>query len=357
MNTKDRFKKYDRSGMLDNILSLPDHIREGWKMSGDFILPRPSAPNPLVICGMGGSAIGALLIRDLIKRECDFPIQVQRGYLLPPHVGSDATVICISYSGNTQEVLKLFGDAAERGCNTGVITSGGDLAGEAARRNVSMMKIREGLPPRAAIGLLFTTLLHLMVNWGVYGITGKELKLLAEKIEFVIKRLAPVNNTRDNLAFGLSKKLCDRIPVIYAGDGLLEGISYRWKCQFNENSKIAAYSNIFPELAHNEVMGWESSGEIMKNLFFIFLTDCDDHPGVRKRMEASYSMLAKSAAEVVMIGSSWYGDDSPGRLERLISMLALGDFISVYLAVRIGVDPTPVQNIEKIKKFLKMGEL
>ncbi|MDZ7860883.1 MAG: bifunctional phosphoglucose/phosphomannose isomerase [Candidatus Krumholzibacteriota bacterium] len=357
MNIKDRFNKYDRSGMLENILSLPDHIREAWKMSGDFILPRPSGPNPLVICGMGGSAIGAFLIRDLIKRECDFPVQVERGYLLPPHVGSDATVICISYSGNTEEVLKLFGDAAERGCNTGVITSGGELAGEAAKRNVSMMKVREGLPPRAAIGLLFTTLLHLMVNWGVYEITGEELNLLTERIELVIKKLTPESNARDNPAFELSKKLCDKMPVIYAGDGLLEGISYRWKCQFNENSKIAAYSNIFPELVHNEVMGWECSEEIMKNLFFIFLTDSDDHPGVRKRMDAAYSMLAKSTGEAVMIGSSWYGNDSPGRLERLLSMLALGDFISLYLAVGRGVDPTPVGKIEKIKKFLKIGEL
>jgi len=325
MNIKKRFNKYDGSDMLGNILALPDQMREAWDGSWDFSIPRPLTGSPLVICGMGGSAIGAILIRDLISKDSDFYMHVERGYLLPAYVGKDSTVICVSYSGNTEEVLSLFNQAVECGCNIGVITSGGELGRRAEEMAISMMKIRGGLPPRAAIGLLFTYLLRLAVNWGVYKITDGDFAELLKKVSILIGKIDPGYNSQDNLALSLSKKLYKKIPLVYAGNGLLEGVSYRWKCQFNENGKNMAYSNIFPELGHNEVMGWECEDNIKKNLFLIFLTDRDDHPSVRRRMEVTYSMLGKLAGGSAMIDSGWYGSDSGGRLERLLSMLVLGD--------------------------------
>ncbi len=356
MSIENRFNKYDRSDMLENVLALPDQMREVWNSSSDFILSRPSAGSTLVICGMGGSAIGAVLIRDLVNKNSDFSVHIERGYLLPAYASANSTVICVSYSGNTEEVLTLFDEAVQRGCEIGVITSGGELGRRAAEANASVMNIRGGLPPRAAIGLLFTSLLRLVVNWGIYRITDEEFTELLKKARFIIKEITPGYNSKDNLAFQLSKKLYKKIPLIYAGDGLLKGVSYRWKCQFNENGKIMAYSNIFPELGHNEIMGWECPDNIKKNLFLIFLIDRDDHPKVQKRMQVTYSMLEKLAGDSVVIDSSWYGNNSGGRLERLLSMLILGDMMSVYLAVGRGVDPTPIEKIETIKKLLKMGE-
>ena len=345
--------RYDRSGMVGMVLATPDQMREGWKRAAEISLRPPSQNGSLVICGMGGSAIGAELARDLAGAENRFPIHVERGYQLPRFADSNTTVICISYSGNTEEVIALFREARSRDCGLGVITSGGILERESAESGVGMVKVRGGLPPRAAIGYLLTPLLKFLSEWGAIRLDQQDFSSLVETTESALENLAPafINNP----AMKISEKLFGRIPLIYSGGSLLRGAAYRWKCQFNENSKVMAFSNIFPELGHNEIMGWDCPEEIREKMSVIMLNDRDDHPRVKKRMAITASMLEDNGVEVIKIESgSWFPEGAATRAQRLLSAVILGDMASVYLALRRGIDPAPIDRIDLVKDKLRM---
>ncbi len=334
------------------VLSIPDQMRDGWKKAGDLSLRQPSAGGGLVVCGMGGSAIGAELARDLAGAGNRFPIHVERGYLLPRFADSSTTVICVSYSGNTEEIIALFREALNRNCGVGVITSGGILEREAAESGVDTVKVRGGLPPRAAIGSLLAPLLRFISGWGMIRMDEKDFSSLLETVEAALKNVAP--DFINNPAMKISEKLFDRIPLIYSGGSLLNGAAYRWKCQFNENSKVMAFSNIFPELGHNEIMGWDCPEDIRKKMTVIMLNDRDDHPRVKKRMAITASMLEDIGVEIIKIESgSWFPGGAATRAQRLLSTVVLGDMSSVYLALRRGIDPAPIQRIELVKDKLR----
>lgn len=341
--------------MIDHVIGIPDQIETAWRMAGDFALSRAVPGTPVVVCGMGGSAIGAVLLRDLIARDSTVPIHVTRGYTLPPFADRDTAVVCVSYSGNTEETLESFHNAQLIGCPVAVITSGGRLGKEAAEERVPVVTVPGGMPPRAAIGYLFTTLLRLVSNMKIHCVTDDEIGTAVRKTRRLARRYALDAEQTENAALQLAKKLYGKIPLIYSGGGLLGGLGYRWKCQFNENSKSMAFSNVFPELGHNEVTGWECPEKMREDLFVIMLRDIDDHPRVQKRMDVTYSMLEPLTGGAMMIDSVG-PPGREGRLQRLLSVLILGDLASVYLAVEYGKDPTPIEHIEAIKEYLRTEE-
>ncbi len=351
-----RFGEIDSSGMLETILRFPDQVREAWRESRGFEVTPPCGSGHLIFSGMGGSAIGADLVKDLLGKEAGVPFHIERGYSLPDYVGTGSTVVCVSYSGNTEEVLSLFDEARSRGCSLGVITSGGRLYEESKDSGCGIMKIRPGLPPRAALGLLFISILRLVSNWGWIRFTDSRLEQFAGNMEHAIRLLGPSREGDENPAEELCRRIGDRIPIIYSGDGLLRAVSYRWKCQFNENSKSMAFSGIFPETGHNEVMGLESLESVRDKLFLIFLMDRGDHSRVRRRMEVTYSMLKERAGGAAAIDSGLGQEGLAEAPERLLSTVALGDFTSVYLAFQREIDPTPIDMIEEIKRILRMEE-
>jgi glucose/mannose-6-phosphate isomerase len=216
--------------------------------------------------------------------------------------------------------------------------------------------VKGGLPPRSAIGYLFVSLLRILSDWGIYDVSEGRFALLVQYIEHLTDRLGPGAVESENTALALARDIGELIPVVYSGNGLLESVAYRWKFQFNENSKVMSYSNTFPELGHNEVMGWDSAGEAGDRFFLIFLTDADDHPKVARRMEVTYPILSSRAGGSALIDSGFVGDRPPGRLERLLYTVLLGDFASVYLALERGIDPTPIDEIETIKRILRTEE-
>jgi len=351
-----RFGEIDSSGMLETLLQFPDQIREAWRESASFQVNPPRGGGHLIFSGMGGSAIGADLVGDLLGKEAGLPIRVERGYSLPGYAGVDSTVICVSYSGNTEEVLSVFHEAKSRGCSLGIVTSGGRLFEESKDSGCGIMKIRPGLPPRAALGLLFTSMLRLVADWGLIRFTERRMEELAVNMEQAVGLLGPSGEEGENPAMELCRRIGDKIPLIYSGNGLLRAASYRWKCQFNENSKAVAFSGVFPEIGHNEVMGLEGLESVSKKLFLIFLTDRNDHSRVRKRMEVTYDMLRERAGGAQVIDSGMGRESLAKAPERLLSTLALGDFTSVYLAFRRGIDPTPIGMIEEIKSVLRMED-
>ena len=275
-----------------------------------------------------------------------------RRYILPSWIDESALVVCVSYSGNTEETLDCFHNALLRGARPVAITSGGQLAEEARREDAQIVEIPGGLPPRAAIGHLFGPLLGIAARRGLLSLDDEAVERAARRAGKIAARYALDADPAENTALQLAKKLYGRIPLVYGGDGLLSSLVYRWKCQFNENSKSMAFANVFPELGHNEVMGWECPERMREGMFLVALRDVEDHPRVQKRMEATSAMLEPLAAGAVLLDSAGPAGRS-GRLERLLSLLVLGDVASVYLAVEYGKDPTPIEKIEEIKNQLR----
>jgi glucose/mannose-6-phosphate isomerase len=350
-----RHYRIDVSRMLDLVLHLPDQFEDAWRMAKSFKAPDVGSNGPIVICGMGGSAIGGMFLRDLIHHDARIPLHFESTYALPEFVGPSTPVVCVSYSGNTEEVLSCFQNALLKRSPTIVLTSGGRLAEGAEAAGVPLVRVPGGMPPRAALGFLLAPLLGLVSQWGAYPVTDDEVESAVRRGRKLVQKYSLDGEAVESRAFQLAKRLYGKTPLVYSGDGLLRAAGYRWKCQFNENSKSMAFANTFPELGHNEIMGWECPERLRADFFLIVLRDCEDHPRVQRGMEAVYKMLEPLASGAVLIDSEGEKGRS-GRLARLLSVILLGDFTSVYLAVEYGKDPTPIDKIERIKDELRLEE-
>jgi glucose/mannose-6-phosphate isomerase len=350
-----RHYRVDTLKMLDLVMHLPDQVEEAWRTVKDFKVSAVRGKAPIIVCGMGGSSIGGRLLGDMIRSEATVPLHFESTHALPAFADKSTPVVCVSYSGDTDEVLGCFQNALMRGCPTIVVTSGGALADEARAAGVRVLRVPGGMPPRAALGYLFTPLLGLVSKWGFYPVSDEEVELAVRKSRKLVEKYSLEGDPVDCRPLQLAKRFYGKTPIIYAGDGLLRSAAYRWKCQFNENAKSMAFANNFPELAHNEIMGWDCPERLRADFFLIMLRDVDDHPRVQRGMEAAQAMLEPLASGSVTIESE--GDRGRGgRLSRLLSIILLGDFASVYLAVEYGKDPTPIERIEKIKEELRMED-
>jgi glucose/mannose-6-phosphate isomerase len=354
MSQEDFEKHYrvDTGKMLDLVMHLPDQIEEGWRAAKAFKAPALRGRGPVILCGMGGSSIGGRLLGDLIRPQAAVPLCFESAHVLPAFADSSTPVVCVSYSGNTEEVLGCFQNALMRGCPTIVVTSGGVLAAEADSAGVRAIRVPGGMPPRAALGYLFAPLLGLISRWGIYPVSDEEVEVAVRKTRKLAEKYSLAGDPVECRPLQLAKRFYGKIPFVYAGNGLLRAAAYRWKCQVNENAKCMALSNNFPELSHNEIAGWECPERLRSDFFLIMLRDVEDHPRVQRGMEAAYAMLEPLASGSVLVDSE--GERGrEGRLARLLSTVLLGDFVSVYLAVEYGRDPTPIEKIDKIKEELR----
>lgn len=345
----------DTDRMIDRVLGLPDQMEEAWSLAGRWADEFAAGRSTIIVCGMGGSAIGGQLLSDLIAPSSGVSVHVERGYSLPAFAGTGTPVICVSYSGDTEEVHSCLDGALERGAPVAAITSGGVLAERARGAGAPLLVVPGGMPPRAALGYLFAPLLRLAASRGYCSLGDEEFASVLRRTRKLLAKCSLDADLAENTPLQLAKRLYGKIPLVYSGKGLLAAAAYRWKCQFNENSKSMAFVNYFPELGHNEVVGWEGPEKILQEIFLVLLTDVEDHPRVRRRMEVTYDMLEPLAAGAIKLNSVG-GGDFAGRLARLLSIIILGDLTSVYLAVESGKDPTPIQSIDRVKDIMRNGD-
>ncbi len=331
----------DTSDMLGKVASLPDQLEEGLELAKkawkglEF-----QGISSLVVAGMGGSAIGGDLLRSYLGGTLSIPLEVCRYYHLPAFVGSTTLVVLSSYSGNTEETLSCFEDALRRSARIVCVSSNGKLIKEAERHGCPFVRIPSGIPPRAALGYSFAPLLALV--WAL-GLCEPEEDALSETVG-VLRRLREDYGKVDeqNKAFQLANVLKTRFPIIYSSVRI-QAVGVRWKGQFSENSKKLAMANVLPEMNHNEIMGWEVEDQSLKP-GVILLRLNDEHPQVRKRFDFLKGMLEPRG---YIIGE--YTGEGLSLLSQMFSLIMLGDFASVYLALLRGVDPTPVGTIERLK--------
>ena len=334
----------DPSGQVDDILGLPDQLRDAlFKVESAGLRPR-DAPGGLVVAGMGGSAIGGALARSALGDRASRPIAVTRSYELPGWTTPDTMVLCASYSGDTEETLACYEAAGAVGAARVVTTTGGRLADAAREDGVPVIPLPGGFQPRAAVGYLIVAALEVAALSGAGDGMHAEIDVAEAHTRRLVAEWGP-GGPEDSLPKSLARGLADTVPLI-AGSGLTSAVAYRWKCQINENSKLPAFAHELPELDHNELVGWSGAADLGR-FSAVFLDDADLHPRARQRIELTRALVEPAAAATFVVQTQ--GESAT---ERLLSLVLLGDLVSLYLAVLRGVDPGPVEVIEQPKEEL-----
>ena len=325
--------------MLDDVLAIPDHLRDAlWRVESARLRPGGSAGT--LVCGVGGSAIGGDLAAAGLGDRLSRPLLTVRGYELPSWVTADWTILCSSYSGDTEETLACFGAAEALGARRIVASTGGALVEAARAADVAVI----GLPgllsaPRAGVAYMLVCAAEVAALAGAAPRIADELEAAAG---FLAERL---DGLRDR-ATEVAARLDGSIPVAYGAD-LTAPVARRWKTQVNENAKLPAFHSELPEADHNELCGWAGAPAAAGGPAAILLEDADQHPRVRRRLELTGEAIAATGAEAVSLQT--VGET---RIERLIWAVALGDLVSLELASSRGVDPLPIAAIDELKAAL-----
>jgi glucose/mannose-6-phosphate isomerase len=337
--------RFDPTDQLTDVLAIPEHLRDAlWKVESAG-LDAWDSPGGLIVAGMGGSAIGGQLARAILGDHASRPLLGARAYGLPPWTTPDTTVLCASYSGDTEETLACYEAAGVIGARRIAVTSGGKLAAQARADGVPVVPVAGGFQPRAAVAYITVAVLQIAALCGVGPGMNSELDVAADHLEELVNEWGP-EGAPDGLAKSLARRLHGTVPII-AGAGLTTPIAYRWKTQFNENAKIPAYAQELPELNHNEVVGWAAAPEHGR-FSAVFLDDCDTHPRVKARIDLTAQLIAPGAAGVHRVESR-----GQTTAERVFSLVLLGDLVSVYLAALRGVDPEKVEVLDRLKSELE----
>jgi glucose/mannose-6-phosphate isomerase len=296
---------------------------------------------------MGGSAIGGALARAALGDRASRPIVLARGYALPAWTTPDTTVLCASYSGDTEETLAVYEAAGALGARRVVSTTGGKLAEAARADGVPVIPVPGGFQPRSAVAYSLVVALEVAGLCGVGERLHAEIDVAAAHAEGLATAWGP-DADENSLAKDLARGLHGTIPQL-AGAGLTSPIAYRWKTQVNENAKLPAFVHELPELDHNEIAGWEGAADLGR-FSAVFLDDSDLHPRIRQRIELTRALIATHAAVTFRVESV-----GQTRTERLVSLVLLGDLVSIYLAVLRGTDPSPVESLDQLKRTLATG--
>ena len=331
----------DREDMLGHILTLPQQLTDAHRRMARSELLLQELSGGLVVLGMGGSAIGADLAVAVIGSRARRPIRVIRDYSPDSWLGRDTLALCASYSGNTEETLEAFELAGRAGARRAVLTAGGELARAAEAEGVPVLGVRPGLRPRAAVAYMLVGVLEAARRCGASPDLGLEVPGTCRLLAALASEWGP---DRDSEATRLASHVAPT-TVIYGG-GPTVPVAVRWKTQLNENAKITAFHGAIPEANHNEVCAWRDGGD-GQQFVTVFLEAPDQHPRVRRRIALTAAMSARAGAHVERVEAR-----GQTRLERTLSLVMLGDLMSVYRAVLSGVNPTPVEAIEHFKETL-----
>jgi glucose/mannose-6-phosphate isomerase len=302
--------------------------------------------NSIVVAGMGGSALAALLVKTWLKSDLDIPFEIIRTYDLPEYVGNNTLVIASSYSGNTEETVSCFEQANIKGAQVAVITSGGKLINMAGENGIARVVLPSGIQPRMAVIYNLRALTKLLVNFSVVGIDKfNEISGVSEWLKAESSKWAVNIQTTDNYAKQLAIHAVGKTAIFYGGT-LTAPIAYKWKISWNENAKNVAFWNEFPEFDHNEFIGW-TSHPVEKPFAIFDIISKLENPQILKRFEVSDRLLSGQRPKTTNINLA-----GEKLIEQLLWGSILADYVSIYLAILNGVNPTPVRLIEELKQEL-----
>jgi len=330
-------KMIDKSNMRQTILDFPGQFKIGLeaaksaKLKGKF--------DSIVVCGMGGSAMGAEILESWMEEnDISFPVLIHRDYGLPEKAGKKSLVICVSNSGSTEETLSTFNLALRRNLPLLALGSGGRLIEECKKNNVPFSLMPKGYQTRMTLGFQFSSLLKIASNCGVLPDKSKELASLG-------KTLNPASLEAEGKR--IAKKIRNRIPIIYSSS-LNKNLAEIWKINFNENSKVPSFFNVFPEMNHNEMAGYSFGKKGASPFFFLMLEDIKDQKRIKERMDLTCKILEKRGGECEILKMK-----DKNFLRKFFSSVILSYWASWHLALMKGADPSELKIVEEFKKELR----
>lgn len=336
----------DPSGMYDLTLGFPAQCRKALALAREVELaPLSKRPRNVVIAGLGGSAAGGDFARALADALGNTPVAVSREYSVPNWVDEESLVLACSYSGNTEETLAAFQDARTKGARLACVTSGGKLREFAEDAHLPLFAIPPGQPPRTAMGYMLIPVLWALESWGLLPALDYEAAFLG--LESDALRWAVESPEAGNEAKRISQTLLGSVGLIY-GLGAWQGVvASRWCAQIEENAKNLAFSATFPELNHNQVLGWVRAGDQrVARWVVVLLEDGDESAKMKARARVTLELI-QDRATILRTRAS-----GGALLEKMLRISFLGDFVSLYLAALNGVDPENIDWINVLKSEL-----
>ena len=343
MNIKEFIQKYDTQNQFEVLQNTYKQIEYAINNSYPEFGFDKEAINKIIVTGLGGSAISGDLLKNFLKDELTVPVQINRNYFLPSFSDEKTLLIASSYSGNTEETISSFNDGLKRKCKIICLSTGGKLEKLAADNSIPFIRLQKGFQPRYALGLSFFSLLKVFEKLQLIPSQEK----IISKIISLWKEKASAYSAEGNIALTTAQQLIGFVPIIYSASDYTNAVGYRFKSQLNENSKLHAFHHEFPEMNHNEIIGWESHQQKQLHTKVIYLLDETYHPQIKKRFQIVSEFIKKSDVEIISIESN----ENDFKV-RIMDLIFLVDWISFYLGVIRGFDPSEIEYINLLKDRL-----
>lgn len=349
----EKLSKLDKQDMLGVVEKFTGQLVEAKSIAGSSRISSLKSGDfkGIAILGMGGSGFTGDIIKSLIIEIINIPVINLKGYNIPSYINRDWLVIAVSYSGNTEETISALMQAIRKNCHILCISSGGKVEEIARQGKYSYATVPGGFQPRGASGYLILTTYLLLQRIGIIDIAEEEID---EALELLVKKSVEYSRdtvTEENFAKKLAFELINYFPVIYGMEGYLSAVAYRWKCQINENAKCPCFWNEFPELNHNETVGWYNLKDITERFILLIFNDRESSDRLKVRTKTTRELVKENFGKVIEIPV-----EGRSKLARALSTIFLGDMMSVYLAFLYGTDPTPIERISVLKSELsKLG--
>jgi len=335
----------DSVGMFDAAAAFPEQLARALDVSRravvGAVLPQHEDIANIVLVGAGAAGQAGALVLEAVGPTIPVPIVVHRGYGVPNFVDESTLVVAISFDGETSETLEAAQDALVDGATVVCVSGGGELQAWALANDLVHLPVMPDAPvERAAIGSLAVPVLVLLDRVGMY--PGAEAWIDAAIAQATVRRNELI--TESNFARRLARQLGRAFPIVYGGNGPGGTAAEFWKAQFNQNAKVAAFSNQVPELTHDEIAGWGQDGDVTRQIFQVFMLRHDfEHPQVSSRLAAVEEVLVEVVGAVHVVEAA--GD---GLLAQLFDLELIGQFVSLHAAVEQSIDPGPVPIVSEI---------
>ncbi len=324
--------------MKNLVDAFPSHLREALEIGrkANLIKSDRSFQN-VVISGLGGSGIGGKIVSQLVDDYCAIPVICTNDYVLPGFVGKHSLVIISSYSGDTEETVAAMYEAASKGAEIACITSGGKIAAYADEKSLNRIIIPGGNPPRSMFGYSSVQIFFMLKAYGLIHVDFEK------DIEQTISDLLREKESIKAETRSIAEKIVKRIPILYC-EARYEGVAIRWRQQINENSKMLCWHHVFPEMNHNELVGWTGGDN---RVAVLLIRSEDDHKRSQLRMELCKKLMGEKCDTIIEIHAK-----GASRIQRAYYLIHLGDWLSIDLAELKNEDPVAIPAIIFLKNEL-----
>lgn len=324
--------------MKSLVEAFPTHLSEALSIGRSAQLhPSTRTFHNIVISGLGGSGIGGKIVSQIVSEQSPLPILCYNDYVLPQFVDEHSLVIISSYSGDTEETVAAMHEAASKGAEIACVTSGGKIAAYAKANGLNHIIIPGGNPPRSMFGYSSVQLFFLLAHYGIID------RSFEQQVEASVRLIQEQISTIRSTAAEISKQIVNRIPIMYT-EASYEGLAIRWRQQINENSKMLCWHHVFPEMNHNELVGWTGGDN---RVAVMIIRNEDDHKRSQLRMDLCKTLMGEKCDTIIEVWSK-----GSSRIERTMYLNHLGDWLSIELAELRNEDAVAIPAIIFLKNEL-----